>query len=115
MELITIIYLADIVKSLSFTCALFGLLFLISIPVYIIGALDTYKEFNKMIAILLTFLSFLSISTAIFLPSKETIYLMAATKYSQEALKDPKVTEVMNKVYKVINLKLDSMIPKEGK
>ena len=60
----------------------------------------------KKISAVILLLGFISVFT----PSEKTIYLMAGASISQDIANSPKTTAAMEKVYKIVEKKLDSQL-----
>ena len=106
MDLVTIIYLGDIVKGLKALCLM------AAIP-SILAAVVFFIEEERKISIRLGAFSALAWFMFIVIPSKETIYTIAAVKYGEQVLKTSEAKEVGEKVYKILNQKLDEALKDE--
>lgn len=111
MSIVWLIYLGDIVKSITiftfFLAAATGIFTAAIACAMIEGQIKTRLALSISSALFLFFSS-----VAIFTPSKESIYMMAAAAYGQELAAKPEVQDVGNKVLKILNNKLDEMLPK---
>lgn len=108
MNIVLLVYLASIVntvKAVSGMCALF---ILVGLVVYIYSALmlssDLFHIKKTITAVVL--LGSISILT----PSEKTIYLMAGASIAQDIANSPKTAAAMEKVYKIVEKKLDSQL-----
>lgn len=120
MNVTTIIYLTDVlgsVKALStFLFICFGVASFIFWVMWMSSFDDSDKEVHiviSRIAKIVTSLAILFILAATLIPAKETMYLMAASEITQDIAKSPEAKQITDKVLKVINGKLDSLIPLE--
>ena len=118
MSIALMVYLAGIAGSVSMT--LFGM-GLVSLIIYAFGggiAISEGVKFERLhpkktISAILTCLL---IPTLI--PPEKTIYMMAGASIAQDIASNPKTIATMDKVYKLIDSKLDEQlkaIPKENK
>lgn len=108
------LYLADFVYKLSTVLiifATFGLLYFVVSTMFNMESdrKDYISPNGKKAAILAA----ISLGLYIFIPAKNTIYMMAAASYAQELAANPKVTELGDKVYKLLNEKLDGALEKK--
>lgn len=114
MSIVAMLYLADFVYNLSMMLVLFaivGVTFfgLSTIHNASVDETNPISPNGKKAAILAA----ISLGLCTFIPSKQTIYMMAATSYTQELAANPKVTEMGDKVYKLLNEKLDEALEKK--
>lgn len=63
---------------------------------------DTWKKFLSLIII--------GTSLLVFLPSKNTMYTMLGLKLGKEVVESESVSSVLEKTYKIIDNKLDSIL-----
>jgi len=109
MSVVSMLYLADFVEHLAevlailLTCS--GLYFIISVT----NTSVENKPKTKSAKITLS-VSLLSLTILALLPTRKTVYMMAAASYTQEIASNPKVTELGDKVYKLLNQKLDEAL-----
>jgi predicted membrane protein len=116
MSLELLIYLADI--SDKFHHAGLVLALMIFIMGFVTTAiLDVILTDKKLIIvpIVTIFLVLSTIILTILTPSKETIYTIAAVKLGKEVSKNEKVLETTDKLYKILNSKLDEMLKENSK
>ena len=120
MNVTTIIYLTDVlgsVKALSgFLLVAFGLSSLLAWVMWMVSLDESDKEAHiaiSRIAKIVTSIAILFTLTFTLIPAKETMYLMAASEITQDIAKSPEAKQITDKVLKVINGKLDSLIPSE--
>lgn len=111
MTIITLIYLADIVKGLSIVCALAGIFLLVCLLIRIIAYIDLNRGSLKNIVIT-GGAALLSLFLAVLIPSKDAIYLMASVTLGKEVVEQPQVKELGSKVLTILNQKLDEMAKK---
>lgn len=116
MSAIWIIYLADVVGGLQVMCGFLagGCAFFFLINWIAQGPFypeDWKKVISaaKIIGPIVTLLAFI----ALLIPSKQTIYMMAAAKVGEEIVQAPETKEIGSKVLKLINEKLDEQLEKK--
>ncbi len=115
MSLTTIIYLADISKSISGVFVLASLFSFIFIPYQVIRnaiCIDMGKEPKEVKLKFAVFLGCLLMALSSVIPSKAAIYEITAVQIGQEIATSPKVEALTSKVYKIIDAKLDELQPK---
>jgi hypothetical protein len=113
MSLIFLIYFAEFADKLSEAAAVTCWLFIAGTLIYW-GIVSEGKA--KMWTIAKCFIfSMLIWSIVVITPTSKTIYTMAAIKYGQEAIERPEVKILGDKVYKILNQKLDEMVDKKKK
>lgn len=109
MSIITMLYLADFVENTLNTmlilAACSGLYFTVS--VIHSSSQEKTKTLDAKIALTI---SLASLTVLSFLPSKKTVYMMAAASYTKELAENPKVTELGDKIYRLLNEKLDEAL-----
>lgn len=107
MNLVTILYLAELVEKLQAGLIVaMGLLAFGLFPAFVEG---TAKEVRLVIiSIIGCFLLY------IVTPSKTVLISFAAVEYAERIIKNEKVVEVGDKLYKLLNQKLDTAL-EEGK
>lgn len=113
MSIVAMLYLADFVYNLSTVLVIFAA---VGIAYFGISTIDNatrginpISPNGKKAAILAA----ISFGLCTFIPSKKTMYMMAAASYTQELAATPKVTEIGDKVYKLLNEKLDEALEKK--
>lgn len=113
MDLITILYLGDIVNGLgvlAFLVATFGV---IATVIMLCASADSRgDEKTKALKMVLKMglATLVAILLAILVPSKQTLYAMAAVKYGQELAKNERVQGLGDKVLKILEQKLDQTL-----
>lgn len=121
MSLMWVIYFAGVAESVS---KLFGFIAVISFVVLVFilcAAYPAAEEFKlKMKSVVTVIMCWtvwtISIAfTAVAIPDKTTIYLMAGTKVAEDIVKSPEVKEINGKILTIINQKLDSVIEPTSK
>lgn len=105
-EIIMLIYLADIVNSLSFSFGVVGVIGCIISLLYLGHQLDI-KERVKLKFIII---SFCVILLSCLIPSKESIYLIAGVKLGNDVTQEILNSEYTNKIKFVIDHELDKII-----
>lgn len=110
MDLVTIIYLGDVVDRIAgFLSLLGGSMIIISI--FLILAMFEFDWRPQISHVVIYFATaILLILISILIPSKQTIYTIAAVKYGEQVIKTPEAREVGEKVYKILNQKLDEVL-----
>lgn len=113
MSAMWVIYLADVSQGLS---VFFGISAAIGI-VGGIGAAAFCSDFDikTKIPMALIIAGVLSAPISILLPSKQTIYMMAAAKVGQDIVTAPETKEVGGKLLKLLNQKLDEQLSEKKK
>lgn len=116
MSAMWIIYLADVVGGLTALFGVFGMLILVlqcfAFPIFN-DICDSYKEGQAKAFGLIkiaTPSALFMLLLAVFIPSKQTIYMMAAAKVGQDIVEAPATKEISDKVLKLINQKLDEQL-----
>jgi len=109
MDLITVIYLADVVGGVTKLLLYITTLSFLASCAFGIGVLyDTGIKIKTYFAILVFSIIIGIITVAI--PSKQAIYMMAGAKVVQDISKDPRTQQTMDKIYKIIDNKLDEQL-----
>lgn len=109
MSLELLIYLAGFTEKLGFLFFFSGVLLLVgSVIAFLARAEDILKTFRLPIGCLA--LAFFSFLTVVMIPSEKTIYSIAAIKMGKEISKNEKVIETSDKIYKLLNQKLDEVL-----
>lgn len=120
LTIIGLLYLADVADAISHIATFIGIL---GVVIFLIAMLcvvedeELIKNPHKMpIAVKKLIVIWLTVSAiGILMPSKTTIYSIVALQVSSETIGIVKDTEIFNKVYKLINKKLDQELNEEGK
>lgn len=81
-------------------------------PYDIVKAKEKYKVLLKPIYIV-SIIFCISCST-IFIPSQNTIYMIAASQTSEVIIKTPEAQQLMDKITKTLNIKLDEILKTSG-
>ena len=113
MSAMWIIYLADIAQNISTFAAIVGGVSTCGaiILTCILTDLTTSERVKVLRYLSITIISaILFISAAIFIPTKQTIYMMAAAKVGQDIVEAPATKEISSKVLQLINQKLDEQL-----
>jgi hypothetical protein len=116
MSFVFTLYLADIVTSLSFALAMFSVVALIVTVIYTAYAVEyeRHREDCKKSAAKWLTVTIMLMAIAVFLPSKNTLYIMAGLDAAKTALESPEGKQIADKALKIVNEKLDSLA-KEAK
>lgn len=115
MSLITIIYLGDVVENLSTVSFLFAIAITVFVFIMTMAYMDGAKEIGpKHVLIGMTISLFLWMSYS-FLPTKQTLYTIAAVRYGEQVLTTPEAKEIGGKVYNILNQKLDEILKDDKK
>lgn len=112
MSLELLIYLAGVADSLNVLIGLPAILGAIALIMFAMaktfdGSWDEKTTKNYLLSCFVVFS--LCVISAL-LPSSKTIYSIAAIKMGKEISKNEKVIETSDKVYKLLNQKLDEML-----
>jgi hypothetical protein len=114
MDLITVIYLADVVEGATrLLLYMTTLSFLASCALGIGVLYETGIKITTYFATLIFSIVVGFITVAI--PSKQAIYMMAGAKVVQDISKDPRIQNTLDKIYKIIDNKLDEQLVKGEK
>lgn len=117
-----IIYLIDVITPLKEPCILLSV-FSIIFFVFSVFALSAHeedcgkdKDYKKMYRIIrgIPTISVIFILLAVFIPSKTTAYTLLGIKLGQVAVSKPEVQNKVDKLSKIIDIKLDQYIQEEG-
>jgi len=116
MSIVLLVYLVSIVNSIKAASALFFVLLTIVYCGYLfIGAFynsEQGKDENKIkfhpkkatsVLLLIGCIS-------LFTPTEKTIYIMAAASIAQDIANSPKTAATLDKVYKIVDKKLDEQL-----
>lgn len=109
MELITMLYIADLANSV---CTFLMILSLVSFFATIIAVGAYNGEHYKPALFYAKFLPKVAVASAViacFIPSQKTIYLMLAVKTSQDIMNNPRIQELGSKALKIIDQKLTEL------
>jgi hypothetical protein len=110
MDAATFIYLASVLDNLHGALVVLTILLVTGLTVSPIVLIEI-EEKEKFWAPLRKAIWALSISVLliVFIPKKDTVYLMAAASVGQQIIESPEVKEVNSKILNIINKKLDEM------
>lgn len=117
-----IIYLIDVITPLKGPCILLSA-FSVIFFVYSVFALREHKEnygkdkdYKRMYRITrdIPTISVIFILLAVLIPSKTTAYTLLGIKLGQVAVSKPEVQNKVDKLSKIIDIKLDQYIQEEG-
>jgi hypothetical protein len=114
MSAMWIIYLADVVGGLStliIFCGIFLLMAIFPLFMFMVEIMDKDAErTTKKIMLLFAAVGIFSVFVGVLIPSKQTIYMMAAAKVGQDIVASPETKEIGGKVLQLINQKLDEQL-----
>ena len=119
MSIVLLVYLASVVDSLKFTSGFLAItltLFLVGyfICIAIYNAEPLYREKReratvkhprKILAVIV-----LMIVTTVLTPSEKAVYIIAGASIAQDIANSPKTAATMDKVYKIIDSKLEEQL-----
>lgn len=119
MSIVLLVYLASVVDSLKFvsgflaiTLTLFLAGYSICIAIYNAEPLygekrerATVKHPRKILAVII-----LMIVTTVLTPSEKSVYIIAGASIAQDIANSPKTAATMDKVYKIIDSKLEEQL-----
>ncbi len=109
MSLELLIYLADVSENMALLMLIFGIIFSIGSMFCFAAFMENdLKNWQWLAGFLI--LSCICLSGKILLPTKPTIYSIAAIKMGKEISKNEKVIETSDKIYKLLNQKLDEIL-----
>lgn len=117
-----VIYLVDVITPLKEPCILLSA-FSIILFVFSVFILRGYKEdygedkdYKEMYRITSNIpkISVILLLLAMFIPSKTTAYTLLGIKLGQVAVSKPEVQNKVDKLSKIIDIKLDQYIQEEG-
>lgn len=114
MSLELLIYLADVSENVGTLALVFAVICTFA-SVALFGATmdETIKTWKYFLwSFTATFFLCLTFLVA---PTKETIYSIAAIKMGREISKNEKVLETSDKIYKILNQKLDEILDEKKK
>lgn len=118
MSLELMIYLAEVSGTLKegliFISILLIAMFLIFFPIILTEFKSELLKNKRFIIKSAIALIIIALAGAL-LPSEKTIYSIAAIKMGKELSKNENVIETYDKVYKLLNQKLDELIEKKEK
>ena len=107
MSIVLLVYLAGLVEPLSWLLFCGGL---IGIGTYCVGCsnrnfMDSCKNPKKIISSLV-----LVVLIGVAIPTEKTLYLMAGASIAQDIANSPKTAATLDKVYKIVDKKLDEQL-----
>lgn len=117
-----IIYLIDVITPLKGPCILLSA-FSIILFVFSVFALREHeedygkdKDYEEMYRTIMDIpkISVILLLLAVFIPSKTTAYTLLGIKLGQVAVSKPEVQNKVDKLSKIIDIKLDQYIQEEG-
>ena len=108
MNIVLLVYLASIVNTVKAVSGFCALLILVGLVVYIYIALMFSSGLFHMKKTITAIVLLGSIS--VLTPSEKTIYLMAGASIAQDIANSPKTAAAMEKVYKIVEKKLDNQL-----
>lgn len=117
-----IIYLIDVITPLKGPCILlsaFSVILFVFLVFELIEHKENYgkdKDYKRMYRITrgIPTISVIFILLAVFIPSKTTAYTLLGIKLGQVAVSKPEVQNKVDKISKIIDIKLDQYIQEEG-
>lgn len=124
MSLTLMIYLAGVVENISWV--LFAILFGLSVAIFVTFLMWTFNAgdgYDSNITLRQTGLKGLKISVASFvilstitsfIPTKQTMWLMAGAYYGEKAIESEEFKRINEKVFKLIDKKLEELVGEEG-
>lgn len=116
------IYFADIAGNLNnfaVVCLIItavSLCFLIPIFGHVVAELTEDHKDRKIITKITKIVAWVAVlcsTIIVFVPNTKTIYLLAGAQMAENIAKSPKFDETTNKLYEVLNNKLDQIIKDE--
>lgn len=118
------IYLADVVQGVKPLLIVPSIIGLVTIAVWIICIASEnserrpYKgmesiEYPKFWIFTVIIISLFNFTLASFIPSKETIYLIAGSEAGEMVVKSPEAQEILSDVKEVLKGQLESLKPKK--
>jgi hypothetical protein len=108
MNIVLLVYLASIVDTVKASAGVLFMIILIAFLFYLFVCLmdgERVRHGKKISAVIL-FMGLVNLFT----PSEKTIYLMAGASIAQDIANSPKTAAAMEKVYKIVEKKLDSQL-----
>jgi Ca2+/Na+ antiporter len=117
MNIVLLVYLASIVNAVKTTTGIVAVILTILFLAYglftsLYNSDQRHKEdchkmqHTKKTLSVIIFLG----SVSVFTPSEKTIYLMAGASIAQDIANSPKTAAAMEKVYKIVEKKLDNQL-----
>lgn len=111
MSIVLLVYLASIVRDLCAALSFMAIAGVIGLSTYTLGMCIDYKKTVKELGVKKWFaLCFIMFFTAVFIPSEKAIYVMAGASIAQDIANSPKTAVTMDKVYKIIDSKLEEQL-----
>lgn len=114
MSAMWILYFAEVSGGLkvffAIAAAIIGIVgFIAAVAAFETGDRDVADRALKVGAPLVSFL----IVASVLIPSKQTVYMMAAAKVSQDIIESPDAKLIGDKLLKIINKELDELVKGE--
>lgn len=108
MNIVLLVYLASIVDAIKVSAGVLFMIMLIAFLFYLFICLMEGERVNhgKKISAVILFMGLVNLLT----PSEKTIYLMAGASIAQDIANSPKTAATLDKVYKIVEKKLDSQL-----
>ena len=107
MSIVWMVYFAGVANSLVTLFIWTGLMSLVLLAACALHSIERSIQIKwKM----LTAFVFINFSMAALIPTEKTIYMMAGASIAQDIANNPKTIATMDKVYKLIDSKLDEQI-----
>jgi Na+/melibiose symporter-like transporter len=106
------LYFADVLPYLSRAIGIISLLSIWVIGMVIVYVIveDKYPRiFGQKVVIFITILVVFFGISSLFIPSKQTIYLIAASEIGETVVKTPEAQEMLDDVHKIIKLQLKEL------
>lgn len=114
-----IIYLIDVITPLKYVFTLLFVVGLAATTASVVSIVDSntkdedYKKFCDITKRVFT-TTLILLLLAVFIPSKTTAYTLLGIKLGQIAVSKPEVQNKVDKLSKIIDIKLDQYIQEEG-
>lgn len=114
-----IIYLIDVITPLKYVFISLSVVGLVATVASVVSIVDSdtedegYKEFCDITKSIFT-TTLILLLLAVFIPSKTTAYTLLGIKLGQTVVSKPEVQNKVDKLSKVIDVKLDQYIQEEG-
>lgn len=115
MNAMWIVYLADVVGGISILFATTGLLIFFGTFIAVVDLAEQKKTGIGKVLTLGGLAAFFFLTVSALIPSKQTVYLMAAAKVSQDIVESQDAKLIGDKMLTVINQELDALIERRKK
>lgn len=114
MDLITMLYLVDVMGSLAFSLFVFLMLGIIFTSLHGLSHYERNQEvspFTKKASLVMVIAAII----LVLIPSKKTAYAMIAVKAGEEISKNPNFERISGKALQLLDKKLDEALKEEEK